>query len=310
VLIVGAHAALLTVLSTSSPGSLPGQMIVTRNLMLTALDDTTGADQFLPHARFSAEAQGGFGSAQGEQAWNIKLGGLVEFYRWGRRSALVGLAGHELTANPYNNISFNPRGALWEESILFLERRTAFDWHLGGFFRCRHELDNAAPPSDEIPRAGYTPTSRLVILSGVQAGLTSLEIALGPGVRLRGFIRLEGYLFTSDERTPPSAAGPSWEEAVGATFLGGRSRYAIGSALDAYVAGWGSVMYFAADRSGTAGIHAELNSRLEGGLRKAGARGDLHVYTAVERYFDDLSRPAPQRSTVLYLGVRVGSASS
>jgi hypothetical protein len=309
VLLAGVRAALLTVPWLSSPGGLHAQMIVTRNLMLTSLDDTTGAGQFLPHAQFAAEVQAGFGSAQGEQAWNVKLVGLLEFYRWGKRSALIGFSGHELAANPYNNISFNPRGVFWEESVLFLTRRPTFDWHLGGFFRCRHELDNAEPPSDRIPRAGYTPTSRLVILAGVQGGLTSREIPLSRRAKLRGFIRVEGYAFTSDERTPHATEGPNWEGAIGATFLGGRSRYEISPSLAMYASGWGSVMYFDRDRSGGATIHPELNARLESGLRVVGARGGMAFYAAVERFFDDLSRPAPQRSTVLYVGVRAGGTS-
>jgi hypothetical protein len=35
----------------------------------------------------------------------------------------------------------------------------------------------------------------------------------------------------------------------------------------------------------------------------------MDFYTAVERFFDDLSRPAPQRSSVLYIGVRAGGPS-
>jgi hypothetical protein len=310
VLLTCRSAALVTALWLACPGALRAQMIVTRNLMLTALDDSTGAGQFLPHAQFSAEVQGGFGSARGEQAWNIKLGGLLEFYRWGTRSALIGLAGHELTANPYNNISFNPRGAFWEESVLFLTRRAALDWHLGGFFRCRHELDNAEPPSNRVARAGYTPTSRLVILSGVQGGITSRELTITRRTSLRGFLRVEWYAFTSDERTPQATEGPVWEDAFGTTFLGGRWRYEITPSLTTYARAWGSVMYFARDRSGAAGIHPELNARLESGLRAAGARGGMDFYAAVERFFDDLSRPAPQRSTVLYIGVRAGSVGS
>ena len=303
----GARVVIIAALWMTSPAASDAQINVTRNLRPAPLDDSTGANQFLPHTHFFGELQGGFGSTEGEQAWNIKVGGMMELYRWGRRSALVGLVAHELTANPHNNINFNPRGAIWEESLIFLRRQQTFGWHVGAFHRCRHELDNAEPPNPRAAPSEYVPTRRLLILSGVQGGIASHDIAIGRRGLLRGFFRVEGYAFASDRRTPRNSDSPHWNDAIGATMFGARVRVDVDAPVTLYAGGWGSVMVFSRDRSRARGIHPEFNGRVELGVRRDGMRGGLDAYAAIEHFFDDVSRPVPRPSSVVYLGVRMGS---
>ncbi len=277
--------------------------MVSRNVV--ALTADTGRAGFLPRMQFFGEAQRGFGSAEDELAWDIKLGGVLELYRSSGRWSLVGIAGHEMTANPFNSIGFNPRGALWEEMLLVTRRGAAFDWYVGAFHRCRHEVDNSHPPDESGVTPGYVPTARLLTLSGLQLAILAKERSLGTGTRLSGFARLERYANTTDDRTPRNTAAPYWKRALGGTSAGGRIARGGGPG-QLYALAWGSLMYFSRGPA-AGGIDANANWRTEIGARARGPATAFDVYAAFESTFDDVTRPTPQPSRLIALGIRFGA---
>lgn len=279
--------------------------MVSRN-SLPLVDDTSAATGFLPRVRFYGEAQRGFGSNDDEWAWDVKIGGVLELYRWSRRTSVVAFAGHELTANPFNSIGFNPRGAQWEESVSLVRRTAPLDWHVGVFHRCRHEIDNSQPPDESAPDPTYVATARLLSLTGVQLGLALREMSLGTATTARILIRLERYATTTDNRTPRNEIAPYWKRALGATGYAARLTRELGPTYEVYAQTWTSVMYFSRG-PGRGGMDAEFMWRAELGTRVEGAGGGLELFAAYEQAFDDVTRPTPQRSGVLGVGVRFGA---
>ncbi|MGQ0537637.1 MAG: hypothetical protein ACT4R6_01710 [Gemmatimonadaceae bacterium] len=276
------------------------QLVITRNLVLPTAPDSASGQGFLPRVRFFGELQRGFGSAGDEHTWALKLGGIVHLFHFSERTALIGTAAHELTANPHNSIGFNPRGAYWEENVLFVRRATGFDLYIGGFHRCRHEVDNYRPPDDNAPTAGYEPTARLVSLSGPQVGAASREFTLGSVALARWFVRLERYLITTDGRTPRNVAAPYWKDARHGLALGGRVARRLAREPFLYARAWASLVQFGG-RQGR-GIHNHWH--LESGARIVGDSDGMDLYVAVSHNFDDLTLPIPRATQYVGIGVR------
>jgi len=277
---------------------LLAQLIVSRNVMPLTVSDSA-PHGFLPSISFYGEAQRGFGSTDHELAWDVKIGGVLELFRW-NRSALVAVIGHELTANPFNSIGFNPRGAIWEETVLFLRRARAFDWHVGAFHRCRHEIDNSHPPDESQIDPAYVPTARLLSLTGVHAGLASRYLSLGPATTLQWFVRAERYATTTDNREPRNRDAPFWKRALGAAGAGSRLRRDLGGERQLYARGWASAIVFSGSTA--------MQWRTEVGASAAGRGGALDLFAAYERTFDDVTRPTPRASGVFGVGMRIGPA--
>lgn len=271
--------------------------MVSRNIVPLTLADSA-APGFLTRVDFHGEAQRGFGSTENELAWSVKLAGVMELYRWSQRTSLVAFAGHELTANPFNSIGFNPRGSIWEETVFLVRRAARITWHLGAFHRCRHEIDNSHPPDESAIDPSYEPTARLLSLTGAHAGVTTRDLSLG-AANLQLFVRAERYATTTDNREPRNTVAPYWKRALGAGGAGARLRNSVGDGRSIYAHAWGSAMLFS--RSG-----AQVLWRSEVGAQAIGRGGGLALFAAYERTFDDVTRPTPQRSGVFGLGVRFG----
>ena len=87
----------------------------------------------------------GYNSNGDRFGWTMEYGVIYELARWKEKGSLFVISGMQVTADTYNNISFNPRGAVWEESMLYAKHTSSFDWQAGFSFRCRHDIDNADP---------------------------------------------------------------------------------------------------------------------------------------------------------------------
>jgi hypothetical protein len=297
--------ALAAVVALAWAGTpLRAQLVVSRNVLALPARDSSTDRGFLPRVDFFGEAQRGFGSAADELAWNVKLGARIELYRWSARTSLVGVAGHEMTANPFNSIGFNPRGAIWEESLLLWHRTAHLDWWLGPFHRCRHEIDNSHPPDESRIDPSYEPTARLLSLTGVHGGVSSRPLSLG-AARWRWYARAERYATTTDNREPRNTLAPFWKRALGSATLGGRIARDAAPDAQLYAHAWGTVMTFSRGPD-QAGVSLQPHWRSEAGLRITGRGGAMDLYTAYERTFDDLTRPTPQPSGVFGIGVRFG----
>jgi hypothetical protein len=278
--------------------------MVSRNVWPLTHAADSGTAGFLPRLDFYGEAQRGFGSTEDELAWDIRYIGLIEFWRGrsgsaipGAYSALIAVVGHQLSANSYNSIGFNPRGAIWEENLHFVRHHASFEWHVGAFHRCRHEIDNTHAPDESQQDPSYEPTERLLSLTGLQGGLSTMWDSSGTW-RWRGTIRTELYGPTTDNRVPRNIEPPYWKDAVGAVAGGAQvSRWLGRNHL--YAGAWTSVMLFSAE-----GLTGETDWRVEIGMHARGVRGGITVLAAYEETFDDVSRPTPQPSSVFAVGVR------
>lgn len=279
------------------PLGLSAQLTVIRTFWPLTVRDTTPPG-FLTRIDFYGEAQRGFGSAEDELAWDVKIAGVLELYRWNARTALVAFAGHELTANPFNSIGFNPRGAIWEETVFLVRRASSVDWHVGLFHRCRHEIDNSHPPDESAIDPSYEPTARLLSLTGLHAGIAGHSASLGAAT-LQWFVRAEGYATTTDNREPRNTVAPYWKNAIGSTAAGGRIARDLSASQRLYARAWASFMFFS-------GIDVETQWRGEVGYRATGRGGGVDLFVAYERTFDDVTRPIPQPSQVLGVGIRFG----
>jgi hypothetical protein len=117
---------------------------------------------------------------------------------------------------------------------------------------------------------------------------------------------VERYATTTDNRIPRNTAAPFWKRALGAGSGGARMSREVGSGHELYARAWGSLMLFS-NGPGRSGMRAEPGWRTEIGTHASGQGGALDLFLAYERTFDDLSRPTPQPSGVLGLGVRFGA---
>ena len=293
-------AAALVASLIGAPG-VGAQMLATRNVMIApALDSAGGAVQGFPQPRFWIEAARGWGSKGGEQAWNIKLGGTFQIEVDGGRTVLMGVFAHELTSNPYNDLGYNPRGAIWDENAFVVRRHPLGDSYLGVMFRCRHELDNANGADERLPDSLQVPTARILGLGGVQLGFTTREIARR-GAAARAYVRVEGYFHAKDDRAPDLRGGPDWRDAIGTLAAGARVSRSLRPGVTLYSRGWMSMMAFRPED----GLTSRANARIELGVRGWGTPGGMDFHVAYERFFDDLSRPMPQPNKALFAGIRV-----
>ncbi len=263
--------------------------------------------KLLPSTTFVGELQRGFGSAGGDRAWNIRIGGRAELYRWPSAS-LHFTAASELSANPYNDIGFNPRTAVWEEQLLF----SASDgWQAGIFHRCKHEIDNSDAPTTDEPVAGYKPTKRVLILSGLAASWS--RGIRGPGdTEIHSLLRAEWYPLRSDYRYPENSEGRSWDSMHGslmAALWWGALLYEKNDEEDvrrlfAYTRLWAAGMLFGRERDLEAGV--EYNTRAEAGLKLQSKAARLDVFIAWEYMFDEPASIVPKPSHVVFIGARLG----
>lgn len=281
------------------------QIHVTRSILLSPLWSDTGGVPRSPRVMGLIEAQRGFRSVEGTQAWNIKSSVLVEIRNSGGHWALLGLFANELTSNPYNDIGYNPRGSIWEENLLVFRRHRRLDWLAGLFFRSRHELDAATPVDELSPNPASGPSARIIGISGYRGALL-VSGAPSKRMRWRGQFHLERYWHRKEIRVPPDSGGPYWVNAQGAATVGGRMDYAMRPWLRPYARGWMTSMLFNRGVQPDRSPRFEWNARMETGLR-AGAAGGADLFAAYERFFDELSRPAPRPTGVIYIGARFSS---
>ena len=278
------------------------QIHVTRSVLLSPSWSDSTAVHRAASVTGLIEAQRGFRSRDDAQAWNIKSSVQVQLRKPGGRSALIALFANELTSNPYNELGYNPRGSIWEENVLFFQRHRRVDWFTGLFFRSRHELDAATPVDELAPTPPSGPTARIIGISGVR-GAVLLDGPSTPRLSTRGQLHVERYWHWKEIRIPNDSGGPYWENAQGAVSVGGRMEYATRPWLRPYTRGWITSVLFNREVRPDRSPRFEMNARVEAGMR-VGQRGGADLFAAYERFFDELSRPAPQASDVVYVGAR------
>lgn len=274
------------------------QIMVNRNFDINPLQEKTDKDKrIFGNTFFGAEVGHGFFSAEEEQTWNIKYQGFIEFYRWNNK-AVVGLhLAHELNSNPYNEIYFNPRGAIWNESLVYHHKLNNATLQLGANHRCRHNIDNADPPRQDISRYEYEPQSRVLVLTSLFAGYLSDPIELASDWQLRYFGRADAYLYTEDARRPRENQEGTWENMQASSFGGFSLEYTFADQWQCYSRNHLNYVLFA-------DYPNQINYRAEAGVSVLGDASRTSLFVAYERFFDDVNRPFPMESNVLFIGLR------
>ncbi len=276
------------------------QINITRNLLFNYPEDTVlSQSRFFRQTHFLGELNSGSGSANEEQKWNIKLIGAFEIFRW-KKAVLTGSLAAELAANPHNDISFNPQTVIWHEQIQYLQQSRLFTWGISVFHRCKHEIDNALPPKENMPLYQYKPETRILILSGLQAEISARPLKLSSKLKFNQAIRLENYFIRYDYRNPDNDLPADWENAIGSIQWIVRANYQVSSDWKFFVKGFISPMFFNNEN-----LTAEWNGRAETGIRFSGTQAGIEIFAAWEHFFDDYSSVVPTKSSVTYIGLRI-----
>jgi hypothetical protein len=293
--------SLCTLILLFTTNSLQAQIAVMRNYFPAPLEDTTYEKGLFGKLAFSAEGSRGFGSALGEQAWNIKYIGFVELYRFNRNSAIAGSLGHEFTANPHNEISFHMRGAIWNETIAYFHKLKPITFEAGITHHCRHEIDNSIPADEREVIPDYVPTRRLIVLTSPYISVQSSWLKVKK-LQARFYSRLNLYTYAVDGRRPSTNMEQSLEYVRASALIGARLNYLLSEKLQLYTRGFYNPVYFIEDAP------FKNNFRLEAGGAALGEKGNFELFAAYEYFFDDMSRPYPLPSNVVSIGIRGRSA--
>ena len=299
-------AILIATLCVFAAHTVSAQIKPSRSVFNEPLDKTieTGA---AADAWFAAEAYRGWGSLQGEQDWQFRLHGYIEPYRFGSDSTSNVTTTlqfhHELTANPFNDLGFNPRTARWEEQLLVHVRIAPLTLQGGWFHRCKHEIDNTEPP-DDIKDPTYQPTRRVLILSGPTVIAVSPILATPIGT-----IRLqaggEWYMVNEDYRDPDSLQTGSWNGLQGALWGRGQIDWTLSSSLQAGASYYLSVPFFT-DRFGAERANLPPHeARAEVFLNVFSKRAMISVVASADHTWDEVVFLTPQPTTVVQVGLRV-----
>lgn len=125
---------------------------------------------------FNSEFQVTSNSYKNEKDRIFRLNGVIEIFKSKRDIILLSL-NNELNANSLNDISFNPRQAIWEENLVYLHNLGKFNnkhfiYNINLFHRCKHDIDNLDPANSDVPDLTANLSKRVVILTGLTSGLT------------------------------------------------------------------------------------------------------------------------------------------
>lgn len=255
---------------------------------------------------FIGEGYRGWGSQADEQAWQYRLHGGVELYRWANVTTSLQLH-HELTANPFSSIGFNPRSGRWEEELLVhIHPSHVPDAYLqaGWFHRCKHDIDNTEPAREGDP-APFVPTTRVIILSGPKLSVAQQNLpALGGQLSVQA--GGEWYVVAEDYRTPYNTLG-SWANLHGMLWARARLDYPLTERWHL-----GASYYLAAPfwarRSGASQLPVPPHdARAEIILSASSRAARWSIVAAAETQFDEVVFLGSQPTTVWQIGLRLGA---
>lgn len=275
------------------------QLFTQRTNFIRNVKDTTTIGEAFGSTSYSIEFARGFNSLGDEQAWNGKFFGAVDLYRWNSTAVLRGLFSSELSCNPHNDISFNPRAIIWEQAIAM---------HIGGLsfalqHRCKHDVDNSDSTHGDTPSI-YSVKKRVLINTG--ASVTWVQRKVSSSLSIDYAVRGEAYLYNSDYRFPANDSGRSYKDIRGSVMGAMRCDYQLALLHSVFARAWGSAIAFGASTNTTSGF--EINARVEGGYHLRGKQAGMDVFVSWERIFDETAFTIPAPTTCVSVGVRLGSS--
>jgi hypothetical protein len=280
------------------------QILVTRNYTINPFADSTTTKKVLGLSAFHAEFSRGYGSTADAHAWNARIAGLFELYRFNKNTSLVFTTAHEITADLYNNLYFNPKGAIWHETFSMFHRRKTFTFEVGISHRCRHNIDNADVEQGDTLNTNAI-TYRVLILNAPFVNVFTKPIWLTKNLELTTSLRAEYFWYAYDSRYPYIDNSQLWKDMKAAFHASTGITYHFHPYFAAYIKVWGQAMFF--NTTGTFNTETLKNNyRIESGLLLKGEKANLQVFASTEYFFDDYSRHVPRNSTAIFVGARLG----
>ncbi|SRR5579883_708237 len=289
--------------------AVAGPIFPTRGFLLhpkwSAPTDTTAV---FDHGGYWAQVQRGFDSDSDRWGWSVMMGAMWEFARWSGNKSLIGFTGMELLANTHNDISFKPKGADWEEGLIYaVHESDRFDWQLGTIYRCRHDLDNIDP-------RGYSDIGQqrtLIYCSLSGKTIWRSEKLFGLHIPTTAWLHTDAYLIREDYRIPESDVG------IGTEF--NHLAWSFGEAFQSKFAEWAnSSIYLMVYTDFSAFSHntgffnrfidvaqTTYDGHYEFGYEFHGRAGRLQLYAGWEDWQDDGQTPIPRNADFALLGLRV-----
>ncbi len=278
---------------------LYAQLFTQRTNIQRYYSDTSTIGEAFGTTHYAIEFARGFGSLGDEQAWNGKFIGSVDFYRWNSTGVLRGVFSSEFSANPHNDISFNPRAIIWEQALVL---------QLDGFVmglqhRCKHDIDNSDSTHGDTPSISSV-RKRVLINSGLHFGwVGKIE---RQSLTFDYVFRTEAYFYTSDYRFPANNKAKSYEDIRGSLMSAGRLEYSLADKHSIFARAWLSLCAF---RTSPYSVHGlDFNARLEGGYHLRGKQAGLDIFFSWERIFDETAFTIPSPTHCVSIGIRSASS--
>lgn len=243
----------------------------------------------------------GMNSLYDDRAWSIKLVGAMDFYRTNKFS-ITGIVSHELNANSYNQISFNPRQAQWEEILSFNFKVGGNVFSVAPFHRCKHEIDNTDPPWDDDDDTTYLPIKRVIVLSGIR--LASLREIKFHNSELITLMTLDNYIFSEEYRVPDLNLYPdpnAWSHFNNTLKLNLLYRYNFRNDIAIYARTYHSLHFFYLNELFDGSV-LETSQRIEVGMN-IGAANKIRIFAAYEYLFDETSTFERVSTRFLQIGI-------
>lgn len=259
---------------------------VSPNSLLEEYDSTS---TLFPVNAFWAEMQKGFLSEGDAMNSNIRFGGLMSFFRWKNTSLDFNLA-FELTADPYNEILFNPRSARWQEELFLIDKNFLGTFKYGFMHRCKHEIDNYDPDD----AADADPTYRIMLSSG--PFVSWIKNYKTKNWNNSFEFRADNILLKGDYRDPENELLPNWNDLFGELSATTLNELRVTKVSEIYLRNWFNSMLF------TNSI--EFNIRSELGIKFKQKANSMKIYVAYEHLYDDFMMNFPRESNVIYIGFR------
>jgi hypothetical protein len=209
-------------------------------------------------------------------------------------------AHQEMTANPYNDIRFNPRTMRWEEFFWMHMIAETYSVRAGFVHRCKHDLDNLGGPDEDNPVSPLQAEQRTIILTGPAIGITWLPKSTSVG-ELSLSAGAEFFVNASDNRRPGTIAG-SWSGMQGAVWSRIQNMIRISAHVGLLMSASISVPWYAT-RPGASSAEP-YDARAELALTLMGPTSRMDIALVGERSFDELAMTMPAASSYVGLCVR------
>lgn len=259
----------------------------------------------MPSLLGGGEFQRSWGSAFGEQAWQFRTHVQAEPYRFtdsthSTQWTTTIEAHQEMTANPFNDISFNPRTMRWEEYFWLHMLANDYSVRIGFVHRCKHDIDNLSGADEFNPISPLQAEQRTVILTG-----PTVAASLAPKKTIFGMFSASGgvewFLNSSDNRRPASDVA-SWRFMQGAAWIRAQNITRITPGVSLLATAAASVPWYSARPGASSDVPYDARAELALSLNGATSRIDIAIVT--ERIFDELAWTMPATSSYVGLCVR------